>query len=324
MTTSDSFVLAGVDVSKAFLDVAVVGAPLSHKRFANTPEGQEELALALCSIQCDLTVFESTGGWEAAAACRMQLQELPVAVINPTRVRSFAKSMGYLAKTDKVDAKVLAEFAGVLVRREDLQRYLLPVKDQFRKELEALMTRRSQLIAMRTAERNRLGLAPVSVRPSIESLLNSIQKLLEENDSELQGRIDVHFHELDELLQSIPGIGPSVSRILIGALPELGHLNRRAIGALVGLAPMAKDSGNSQGKRRIQGGRAQIRKTLYMATVAAATYNPLIKAFYQRLKATGKPSKVALVACMRKLIVILNAMVRNKVPWNSAFTTSLA
>lgn len=324
MTNSDSFVLAGVDVSKAFLDVAVVGATLHQKRFANSPEGQDELTSALRSIHCDLAVLESTGGWEAAVACRMQLHDVPVAVINPTRVRSFAKSMGYLAKTDKVDAKVLAEFAGVLIRKEDLQKYLLPVKDNLRKELEALMTRRGQLIAMRTAERNRLSLAPVPVKPSIESLLSAIQKLLDENDTELQDRIDGHFHELDQLLQSIPGIGPSVSRILIGALPELGHLNRRAIGALVGVAPMAKDSGNSQGKRRIQGGRAQIRKTLYMATVAAATYNPVIKAFYQRLKATGKPSKVALVACMRKLIVILNSMVRNNVPWNSDFATSLA
>jgi len=317
MTKSESFVLAGVDVCKASLDVAVVGASIHKKRFDNTPEGQEELATALCSIGCDLTVMESTGGWEAAAACQLQLQQLPVAVINPTRVRSFAKSMGYLAKTDKVDAKVLAEFAGILVRKEDLQRYLLPVKDIVRKELEALMTRRGQLITLRTAERNRLTLAPGSVRPSIEALLTAIQKLLDDNDTELHDRINKHFHELDQLLQSIPGIGPSVSRILIGALPELGHLDRRAISALVGLAPMAKDSGSSQGKRRIQGGRSAIRKTLYMATVAAATYNPVIKQFYQRLKTAGKPSKVALVACMRKLVVILNAMVRANTPWRT-------
>jgi transposase len=315
MTISDSFVVAGVDVSKASLDVAVIGGSISRSRFVNTPEGQAELARELSFAGCDLTVMESTGGWEAAAACRLQLQELPAAVINPTRVRSFAKSMGYLAKTDKVDAKVLAEFAAVLIRKPDVQRFLLPVKDSGRKELEALMTRRSQLIAMRSAERNRLELAPMHVKPSILSLLKAIEKLLDENDKDLQGRINEHFQELDQLLQSIPGIGPSVSRILIGALPELGHLNRRAISALVGLAPMAKDSGNSQGKRRIQGGRAPIRKTLYMATVAAATYNPVIKAFYQKLKATGKPSKVVLVACMRKLVVILNAMVRTNTPW---------
>lgn len=317
MTKSDSFVVAGIDVSKASLDVALIGASIRSSRFDNTPEGQSDLTHALSSVGCHLTAMESTGGWEAAAACQLQLQGLPVVVANPTRVRSFAKSMGYLAKTDKVDARVLAEFASVLVRKPDIQKFLLPVKDNDRKELEALMTRRGQLIGMRTAERNRLDLAPSHVSPSIEALLNTIDKLLDENDTELQDRINEHFQELDRLLQSIPGIGPAVSRILIGALPELGHLNRRAISALVGLAPMSKDSGTSQGKRWIQGGRAPIRKTLYMATVAAATYNPVIKVFYQRLKAAGKPSKVALVACMRKLIVILNAMVRTNAPWQN-------
>ena len=317
MTTSDAFVVAGIDVSKAALDVSISGASIRTGRFDNTPEGQSELARALSVVGCALICMESTGGWESAAACRLQLQGLSVAVTNPTRVRSFAKSMGYLAKTDKVDARVLAEFAAVLVRKTDIQKYLLPVKDKDRKELEALLTRRSQLISNRTAEHNRLELAPAHIKPSILALIDMLDKLLDENDRELQNRVDEHFQELDQLLQSIPGIGPAVSRILIGALPELGHLNRRAISALVGLAPMAKDSGSSQGKRWIQGGRAQIRKTLYMATVAAATYNPVIKAFYQRLKATGKPSKVALVACMRKLIVILNAMARTNTPWQT-------
>ncbi len=186
------------------------------------------------------------------------------------------------------------------------------------------MARRNQLIAIRIAERNRLGLAPVVVKPSIEAMLEAIQKLLDENDTELQGQISTHFEELDQLLQSIPGIGPATSRMLIGSLPELGQLNRRAISALVGLAPMAKDSGTSQGKRRVQGGRAPIRATLYMATVAAATHNPVIKAFYQRLKAAGKPAKVVLVACMRKLIVILNAIVRTNTPWQEVTAAVLA
>jgi transposase len=219
---------------------------------------------------------------------------------------------------------VLAEFAAVLIQKPDVQKFLLPIKDSHRQELEALMARRNQLIAIRTAERNRLDLAPVVVKPSIHAMLEAIQKLLDENDAELQGQISTHFEELDQLLQSIPGIGPATSRMLIGSLPELGHLNRRAISALVGLAPMAKDSGTSQGKRRVQGGRGPIRATLYMATVAAATYNPVIKVFYQRLKATGKPAKVVLVACMRKLIVILNAMVRTNTPWQRDLETVLA
>lgn len=324
MTASDSFVVAGVDVSKAFLDVAVIGGSIRESRFANTPEGQAELAQALSIVGCALTVMESTGGYEAAAACRLQLQDLPVVVANPTRVRSFARSMGHLAKTDKADARVLAEFAGVLIQKPDVQKFLLPIKDSHRKELEALMARRNQLIAIRTAERNRLELSPVVVKPSIEAMLEAIQKLLDENDTELQAQISTHFEELDQLLQSIPGIGPATSRMLIGSLPELGHLNRRAISALVGLAPMAKDSGTSQGKRRVQGGRGPIRATLYMATVAAATYNPVVKAFYQRLKATGKPAKVVLVACMRKLIVILNAMVRTNTRWQEVPATVFA
>ena len=323
MTNSDLSVVAGVDVSKAFLDVAVVGGSIRPTRFANTPEGQAQMAQALGNLGCALTVMEPTGGYEAAAACVLQLQDLPVAVVNARRVRAFAQSMGYLAKTDSVDARALAEMAAVLVRKPDVQKFLLPVKDSARKEWEALMTRRNQLIAMRVAEHNRLELAPARVKPSIQSMLSAIQKLLDENDSDLQGQIGGHFQELDQLLQSIPGIGPVTSRMLIGALPELGHLDRRAISALVGLAPMAKDSGSSQGKRRIQGGRVIIRTTLYMATVAAATYNPVIKTFYQRLKAAGKPSKVVLVACMHKLIIILNAMARTNTHWQKVPATAL-
>lgn len=324
MTDSDLLVVAGVDVSKAFLDLAVIGGSIQESRFANTPEGQSELAQALSTLGCALIVMESTGGYEVAAACRLQLQNLPIVIANPARARAFARSMGHLAKTDKADARALAELAAVLIRRPDIDKFLLPIKDSHRKELEALMARRNQLITIRTAERNRLELAPVVVKPSIQAMLEAIQKLLDENDTELQGQISDHFEELDQLLQSIPGIGPATSRMLIGSLPELGRLNRRAISALVGLAPMAKDSGTSQGKRRVQGGRAPIRATLYMATVAAATYNPVVRAFYQRLKATGKPAKVVLVACMRKLIVILNAMVRTNTPWQEVPPAVLA
>jgi transposase len=316
MTNSDSSVFAGVDVSKGFLDVALVGGSIRPKRFPNTPEGHIKLGEVLISMDCVLTAMEPTGGYEAALVCYLQSQGLAVAVVNAKRVRDFARSMGNNAKTDQLDAKALAEFAETVVHRNKISEFLRPLKDISRKELEALMTRRSQLIGIKVAEHHRLELAPVLVKPSIEAMLEAIQKLLDENDTELQRRVDENFHKLDELLQSIPGIGPSVSRTLIGALPELGQLDRRTVSALVGLAPMAKDSGKHRGKRYIQGGRAAIRKPLYMATLAATTYNPVIKAFYQRLKAAGKPPKVALVACMRKLIVILNAMVRTNTPWN--------
>lgn len=184
------------------------------------------------------------------------------------------------------------------------------------------MTRRNQLIVMHTAERQRLQLAPSCVQPSIHALLETIQRLLDENDTELQKLVEDRFRELDQLLQSIPGIGKATSRVLIGSLPELGHLNRRAIGALVGLAPMAKDSGLSHGKRRIQGGRAHIRTILYMATMSAVRHNPILKTFFQRLSASGKPFKVVQVACMRKLITVLNAMARSNTPWHDATSTN--
>jgi len=322
MTNSDSFVVAGIDVSKAFLDVAFAGGSTQTSRIANTPKGQEELAHVLASAGCRLAVMEATGGYEAAAACMLQSHLLAVAVINPQRTRAFARSMGYLAKTDLVDARVLAEFAAVLLRKPDMQKFLLPVKDSSRKELEALMTRRSQLIAMRTAEKHRLHLAPQLVKPSIEALLEAIQKLIDENDSGLHIQVRDHFQELDQLLQSIPGIGNATSRILIGSLPELGHLSHRAIAALVGVAPMAKDSGGTQGRRQVQGGRAPIRTILYMATLTAVQFNPVIKGFRQRLEGTGKPFKVVMVACMHKLLTILNAMARTNTPWRVPSTAN--
>lgn len=224
MTLSDQFIAVGIDVSKAFLDVAVRQESVRLTRFPNTPLGQNELSDLLTSVHCGLAVLEATGGYEAAAACLLQSHGHPVAVVNPRRVRAFAQSMGFLAKTDRADAVILAEFAAVLINKPDVHKFLLPVKDSSRKELEALMTRRNQLIVMHTAERQRLQLAPSCVQPSIHALLETIQRLLDENDTELQKLVEDRFRELDQLLQSIPGIGKATSRVLIGSLPELGHL----------------------------------------------------------------------------------------------------
>jgi transposase len=315
MALSDVSVVCGIDVSKDFLDVAAVGAAMSGKRFPNTPEGQADLAELLLGNRAALVVLEATGGYEAACACTLQSRGLNVAVINPRRSRAFANSMGYLAKTDSVDAKVLAEFAAVLVRRSDLENLLFQPKDSSRKELEALVGRRSQLVGMLTSERQRLALAQPIVKPSIHVMMSSIEKLLADVDDGMRRHIESNFKELDDLLQSMPGIGKVTSSVLIGSLSELGHLSRRAIGALVGVAPIARDSGKNQGKRRIQGGRAHIRRALYMATLTSIKYSPELKAFFERMKLAGKPFKVAMVACMRKLLTILNAMVRTNTVW---------
>jgi transposase len=263
-------------------------------------------------------VMEATGGYEAALACALQAAALPVAVINPRQAREFAKSMGRLAKTDRIDARTLAELAAVLVRREDLARFLRPLPDEQQQLLAALVTRRRQLHTMLTAEHQRLQIALPRLRPSIEAMIQTIRAQLDDVEGQMLGHVREHFSQLDALLRSASGIGPIASATLIGDLPELGRLKRRAICALVGVAPMANDSGSCRGRRRILGGRFEVRRVLYMATLTAARRNPVIKTFYERLIAAGKLPKVALVACMRKLLTILNAMVRARTPWNSS------
>jgi transposase len=240
-------------------------------------------------------------------------------VVNPRQARDFAKSMGQLAKTDAVDARLLAEFASVLVRREDLASFIRPLPDDKQQTLAALVTRRRQLLTMLGAERQRLQLAIAKVRPSIEAMIKAIRAQLDDVEAQMVGHVKEHYEELDKLLRSASGIGPVASATLIAELPELGRLNRREIAALVGVAPMANDSGTTRGRRRIQGGRFEIRRVLYMAALVAAKHNPPIKAFYQRLLAAGKLPKVALVACMRKLLTTLNAMVKTNTPWDAEF-----
>ncbi len=316
---SVSSVVVGIDVAKAHVDVWVLDAKLGVLRFDNDADGHSALLAALQPLDVALVVMEATGGYEAALACALQAAGLSVAVVNPRQARDFAKSMGQLAKTDAVHARMLADFAGVLVRRPDLNRFIRPLPDDKQQTLAALVTRRRQLLTMLGAERQRLQLAITKVRPSIEAMIVAIRAQLDEVELQMVSHVKEHYEELDKLLRSAGGIGPVASATLIAELPELGKLNRREIAALVGVAPMANDSGNSRGRRRVQGGRSEIRRVLYMATLTAARYNPAIKAFYQRLLGAGKLPKVALVACMRKLLTTLNAMVKNNKCWEPDF-----
>ena len=311
-------VTVGIDVAKAHVDVCVLGVASGVQRFANDADGHSALTAALLPLGAGLVVMEATGGYEAALACALQASGLPVAVLNPRQARDFARSMGRLAKTDAVDARMLAEMAAVLVHREDLARFVRPVADECQQWLAALVTRRRQLLAMLGSERQRLQITPRKLHPSIEAIIAAIKAQLDDLEAQMMDHVREHFSGLDGLLQSTSGIGPVASATLIAQLPELGRLNRREIAALVGVAPMSNDSGNRKGRRRVQGGRVEIRRVLYMATLTAARYNPVIRAFYERLKAAGKLPKVALVACMRKLLTMLNAMVRTGKPWDAS------
>jgi transposase len=317
-TMSATLVVVGIDVAKAQIDVSVLGAMLEAQRFDNEAEGHSALAAALAPLGVALVVMEATGGYEAALACALQAAGLAVAVVNPKQARDFAKSLGNLAKTDRIDARMLAEFAAVLVRRDDLAHFIRPLANAEQQALAALVTRRRQLLTMLLGERQRLQLAMALVRPSIEAMIAAIRAQLDDVEAQMVDHVREHFAELDQLLQSASGIGPVASATIIAELPELGRLNRRQIAALVGVAPMANDSGTSRGRRHVRGGRFEIRRVLYMATLSAARHNPSIKAFHDRLLAAGKFPKVALVACMRKLLTNLNAMVRHNQPWDQS------
>ncbi len=314
-----SQVVVGIDVSKAHLDVFVSGGGLSKSRFLNDEEGQVALAAELSPLGPTLVLLEASGGYEAETVQALVSAGLRVAVINPRQARDFAKAMGTLAKTDRLDARLLADLAAVVARRDDLPRFLSKPADKERLDLQALVTRRRQLVSMLVAEKQRLSQARPSVRASITALVAAIESQLGEIDRDLEVKVRTNYTALRDLLTSTKGVGPVFSTTIIAELPEIGRLNRYQIAALVGVAPFARESGVYRGKRQIAGGRSQLRRALYMATLCAIRYNPLISTFYQRLVAAGKPKKVALVACMRKLLTILNAMVRD----NRAFDLSL-
>jgi transposase len=305
---------AGIDVSKDWLDVCWGD---QVRRIAHDAEGIKQVAVTLQQAQVDLIVIEASGGYEVAAAAALQAEGFAVAVLNPRQTRDFAKSMGVLAKTDRVDARVLRDFANVIGVHPQRARYLRAVPDEQRAQLAALVLRRRQLMEMRTAESNRLALAHRSARKSVMAVLKTLDRQLLQVDADIDGYMRAHFKEVLAWLDTVKGAGPVLKSTLLALLPELGRVSARAISALVGVAPMARESGKWRGQRHTCGGRHEVRAVVYMATLAAVKHNPVLKQFYQRLIAAGKPKKVALVACMRKLLVILNAMIRDGACWDA-------
>lgn len=302
----------GIDVSKTQLDVALRPSG-ALKSVPNDDHGIKTLVEWLGVVTPALIVREATGGIERSVVRALVAAELPVTVANPRQVRDFAKATGQLAKTDTLDAQILARFA------EAVRPGLRPLPDEMTSALRALIARRRQLIEMLTAEKNRLSRAPRQVHKRIEAHIRWLQAELERVEEDLDHTIRQSpiWREQEDLLKSVPGIGPVVTRTMLGELPELGRLNRKQIAALVGVAPLNWDSGLRRGRRVIWGGRAHVRTALYMEALAATRHNPVIRDFYTRLRAAGKKPNVALVACMRKLLVILNAMLRHRVPWRS-------
>lgn len=303
-------VFVGIDVSKQWLDIATSTG--EQWRCANQEGDFKELLEALQSQPVELIVLEASGGYEGAVVAHLAAVELPVVVVNPRQVRDFAKASGRLAKTDAIDARVLAQFA------QKIQPELRPLKDEQTRELEALLQRRKQILTMLVAERQRLQIAAVNVRTDIREHIHYLVKRLKDADRGLDElmRQSPLWREREELFKAVKGIGPQTLRMLCAELPELGQMNRRKIAALVGVAPYNCDSGTMRGRRRCWGGRVQVRCALYMAALSAVRYNPVIRVFYQRLLKAGKAKKAAITACMRKLLTILNAMVRDRSSWN--------
>jgi transposase len=313
----------GIDVAKA--EVVVGVRPTGTGWTAtNDARGVHELVERLRVLAPTLIVLEATGGYELLCVAALAAADLPVVVVNPRQVRDFARATGQLAKTDRIDADILARFADTV--RPAVR--VLPTTDA--QELDALLTRRRQLLEMLGAERNRLGQVFGSgkkpVRKSITAHIAFLERALTRADAELDDAIrrSPLWRAQDELVRSVPGAGPILSRTLIADLPELGRLSRREIAKLAGIAPLSRDSGTLRGRRFVQGGRAPVRAVLYMAALVATRRNPVIKAFYQRLVAAGKPKKLALVACMRKLLTVLNIMVRTATRWNPEFAAQHA
>lgn len=302
-------VFVGIDVSSKNLDVAT--RPTNNqRRVSNDAEGHLAIVEMLRG-QAVLVVLEPTGGYERPLVAALVEAKIPIAVVNARQIRDFAKSRGKLAKTDKIDAQMIAAFAEAN-RPEPRE-----IPDEETRGLEALVNRRRQLVDMRATEMARRNLASKIVRPSIEKVIKLLSDQIDEVDSDLGTRIKKNsvWRAKDALLQSPKGVGPVLSRTLMALVPELGTLDRKQIAALVGVAPFNNDSGTKRGRRSCWGGRAAVRSVLYMATVVAATHNPVIAATYKRLMARGKLARVALVACMRKLLTMLNAMVRDGRPW---------
>lgn len=302
----------GVDVSKETLDMAVYSTRESRS-FTHDKAGIATAVTWLKKFKPAITAMEATGGFEIPLYVALQEAKLPVAVINPRQVRDFAKSLGMLAKTDKVDARVLARYA------EAVKPEIRPLPDEEARQLDNLVTRRLQLVEMIVAEGNRLASTRnKAIRQRIQAHISWLKEELADINKSISQMIQQNpiWHEKDKILKSVPGVGPVLSATIIGALPELGSLNRKKIAALAGVAPLNRDSGKHRGERHIWGGRSCVRAPLYMATLTAVRHNPLLSIFYNRLLAAGKEKKVALTACMRKLLIILNVMLKHNSSWS--------
>ena len=310
-------ITVGIDVAKNTIEVAI-GLKLPTLSLHNDVDGFDALLKQLHAFNVALIVMEATGGFESAVACALQVAGYAVAVINPRQARDFARSVGRLAKTDRIDARILAQMAGMLNQDPHRDRFVKPLPSVEQQHLAAMVTRRRQLIAMLGAEHNRLIQSPnARTKKSLERIIKALTAELARIDDDMADYVKSQFADLSDLLDSVKGVGKTTISTLIAEVPELGKLNRREISALIGVAPLNRDSGMMRGRRTIFGGRANVRHVLYMAALVAAYHNPVIKVFYARLVAAGKPKKVALVACMRKLLTILNAMVKAGKQWDA-------
>jgi transposase len=311
---SISNVFIGIDVSKERLDCYCRPTGITSS-YRNTPTGISDLIKWAQAQQPQLIVLEATGGLERPLVSEIFAARLPMVVVNPRQVRDFARAIGQLAKTDQIDAAVIAHF-GEAVNPE-----VRPLPDQLTQQMDALMTRRRQLVQMLAAERNHLVSAPAHVQNYVKEHISHLEELIKKLDQDIDQMITGSpiWKTKDDLLRSVKGVGPVLSRTLLAELPELGQLSRQEISKLVGVAPLNNDSGKYKGKRSCWGGRASVRGPLYMATLSATRCNPVIKEFYERLIAKGKAKKVAIVACMRKMLITLNAMVKSNKPWDASF-----
>ena len=316
MTSSPLFV--GIDVAKAALEMALRPSDQLWQVLYDDAH-VEALVAQLSELSPTLIVVEATGGLERTLVAALVAARLPVVVINPRLARDFAKATGRLAKTDRIDAQVLAHYG------EAIRPSLRPLPDADTQQLRALVDRRRQLMGMMSAEQSRLNTSPARICDSIAYHLTWLRQQVASLDDDLDGMLKASplWLERDAILQSTPGVGPILSRTLMSQLPELGNLNRKEIAALVGVAPFNRDSGTWRGRRTIWGGRATVRAVLYMSTLVATRYNPVIREFYESLLAVGKVKKVALIACMRKLLTILNAMIKNQQRWKLRVAKSM-
>lgn len=313
--TSEAVEFIGVDMAQHQFQWAVHGTDVTHAA-TNDEAGFDRLRETLQGRRVGLIVLEATGGLERALAEYLLRHGLPVAVVNPRAAREFARSMGHLAKTDAIDALALAHLAHTLAAKANQSGVAFTLPSAQVEALQAMVMRRAQLVNMRTAEKNRLG-GPVRVlHQSIERVIKALNKEIAALERDIDAHLDRHFKEQTRRFDAIKGVGPNTCATLLAFMPELGTVPAARAAKLAGLAPLNRDSGTERGKRHIYGGRSMVRSTLHMAMLSAVTYNPVIKAFYQRLIAAGKPPKVALTACSHKMLRILNAMARTGQPWN--------